>query len=857
MANETETEQMNQSAGKREADPESGKEESEKRKKIKEILTIFPVILALLLYAVVTYLLIHAILNSGKWPAGYDVMYHIHRGEKVYEAVKQGHFWVRMDASWYNGVEILRYWSPLPAYVMALCIGIAGGNALRGYLVFTGAVYYISALVWLIAGIRRKRPWMGMFLGLFWFFLPHNVMYYFEYGNLAGMLGIACVLPVMICFLGEYLDEPNSGRAIRLSLITALMAMCHSGFALLTMLVCLLWILFRRAFDHRERSGLGAIFIIVLGFLLTGVWFLASRSGVSSVNYSEQLQNSFQSLAATLNPFDRYTSGFAHYYFGLVAFTSAVLGIVLARRKSCRAGFATAVLVCLLTSRSAYRVISKIPGGSFMWTSRMINTALALIFFSLLEWGTLKRLLQALTVVLLALDCVLSFPLIYGDRNNVSVSERLNEEQEATLIREAKQITTQRIALIDGSSLASTGAYLVSDWNGRTDSSFGAGYEAAVTRRNITMLNRAANDGNYLYLFDRTLELGNDTIVIEKSQLYGRGNDSADVISAARKVGYSLIDSNDQFMLFHIATDGNFGIVSHYRGIAIGTAADEITETFPMFQRGDSPDLSSYTYKKLSKYDIVYLNGFTMSDRVFAEKMVKKLADHGTRVYICADGIPEDRRVRAQTFLGVTCNPITFSNGYPEMETKIGTLNMSLFPDGINTWNTVYMNGLDHVLGKVEENKFDLAFFGTKYSKNIVFMGFNLSYFYSLTGDVSAEKLLSYGMDASPDEIPERRVISITLKEDYNKLKIITKENNVDTTIAFHDIFASSSKIWNEHNLTYVNQGTTVIHYRLPHLWDGIAVTAAAAVLLSLQYRRMRKKEQLEKTKSEKESAKV
>lgn len=801
---------------------------------------------ALVLYVLAALLLVRVIAKSGTWPSGDDVMYHIHRGEKVYEAWKAGHFYVALDMDWYNGVEILRYWSPLPAYVMALCIAVTGGNALNGYLVFTGCVYGLSAVIWLTAGFRRGRPYLGFFLGLLWFFMPQNVVSYFQSGNLAGMLANACAMPLFICFLGEFQDRPGGKAALRLALATALMAFCHSGFALLSMLTGLLWILIRKLMNRMERTGMQAVFTVVCGFLLTGFWFLASRTGVTQTNYTEQLAASFQPLAVTLNPADRILSGFGHSYFGLAAFLICVTGTFLARKKSCRAGFLTAVLVCFLTSESAYRMIRVIPGGSFLWTSRMINTSYALLFLSLLEWDTLKKKFQILGFVLLAVDSAFSMPLVYGNRNSASVTDRFNDEQRATLIREAKDITDQRIALIDASSLGSTGAYLTSDWNGETYAVFGAGYEAAVTRTNITMLNRAANDGAYLYLFDRALELGSDTVLIQIRQLSDGGNDIKAVTEAAERVGYALRDSNEEYLLYHMETGGTFGTASSYKGIAIGSAAEEIAEYYPAFQAGESSDLSDYSLEELSRYETVYLNGFTMSDRAESENMIRTLSDQGVRIYVCADGIPETGASKTQSFLGVTCSPVSFSNGYPMLDTTIGSLNTTLFPEGTGVWNTVYLNGLDEVLGSISENDLTLDFFGTKYNDNIVFMGLNLSYYYALTKDSSAQKLLSMGMDISSAEIPDRTVIPLSCEAGYDEIRITSPKDQVNTALAWHDIFESDSAIRREHNLTVVNAGTTVIRFRRPYLIPGLLITIAAAVLLGAQnavYRKRREKE--------------
>ena len=85
--------------------------------------------------------------TSGIYPSGSDTMYHVYRGDYVYNAIKSGNWYPLYDPAWYNGVEILRYWSPLPAYVMAFCQYLAGGSQFGAYLFYIGGVCFLGACV--------------------------------------------------------------------------------------------------------------------------------------------------------------------------------------------------------------------------------------------------------------------------------------------------------------------------------------------------------------------------------------------------------------------------------------------------------------------------------------------------------------------------------------------------------------------------------------------------------------------------------------------------------------------------------------------------------------------------------------
>ena len=58
--------------------------------------------------------------TSGIYPSGSDTMYHIFRGDYVYNSIKEGSWYPIYNSMWYNGVEIMRYWAPLTAYYLSL-----------------------------------------------------------------------------------------------------------------------------------------------------------------------------------------------------------------------------------------------------------------------------------------------------------------------------------------------------------------------------------------------------------------------------------------------------------------------------------------------------------------------------------------------------------------------------------------------------------------------------------------------------------------------------------------------------------------------------------------------------------------
>ena len=183
-------------------------------------------------------------------------------------------------------------------------------------------------------------------------------------------------------------------------------------------------------------------------------------------------------------------------------------------------GFWAGLLLCLCTSSSMYPVLKLLPGSRYLWMLRFISIALCMILYSYLRWNTLRQPLVCLLLLLLCLDTVPSLGLIKGTQSGELAEDRLNMAQELTLISAAQKLTEQRMALMDLSRLSATGAWLVSAWNDPVPATFGAGWEAAATAGNIVQLNRALENGQYSYLFDRCMELGNDTVLVQRSSMW-------------------------------------------------------------------------------------------------------------------------------------------------------------------------------------------------------------------------------------------------------------------------------------------------------------------------------------------------
>lgn len=787
-----------------------------------------------MVYLLLTGMVMVLVYRSGTYPAGSDTMFHVYRGDVIYQSIREGNWFPLLDPNWYNGAEILRYWAPFPAYVMAFCQFLGGGNLFTGYLWFTGLILFFGAVSWLAIGVSRKRMALGAFLGILWFFMPNNLFALFGEGNLARSLCMI-FLPIFVHYLHAYLYEENKKALIKMMISFLFMILCHLGYAGMIFLAVLVYLLCYVVLYRDWQKCLHVILGIAASFLWTGVWTVASlQGGITSTDSSQVMKSFFQSAAISLNPVYRITNGMENIYFGLAAFVLAIAGLLLSKKKSI-VGFVSGLLIFFATTSALYPVISRLPGSQYLWMLRFISIALAFILFSFFIWDTLKTPLVILVCILLVADTLPSWQLIYGYADGSAVEERMDEFTEKTLIADAKKVTNQRIAFMDLSKTEAMGAYAVSSYGSVSQATFGAGWQqGANTATNIVQLNQALEEGYYTYLFDRCMELGNDTVLIDVTLLQHGEHDLERLESGAECVGYKCTASNGQYRVYHMETYPQFGVVTEYEAFAIGSATELFAMLYPALQVGASRNINDYSYEELSQYKLIFLDGFSYTDKQAAEELLIRLSEAGIRIVISADGVPVNEMNGTQEFLGVSCYSVQFANGYPMIVTQEETIDLDLFPGEHANWRTVYLEGLEQCWAYIEDKGEVLEFYGTVKNDNIVFVGLNLAYHCVLTKDGAGIGLLSKAMEPiTTKDIPKRNPVPVQIMYSGNSIRIETEYDNVNTCIAYHDNFdvRNGRSVREENNLTYVDAGVTEIDLYFPYLLPGIAVSAAGIIL--------------------------
>ncbi len=788
-------------------------------------------LLALGVIGAVAAVVMYVLHGWGNYPSGSDTYCHLYRADIILQNVRSGHLFPLYDPYWYNGVEIMRYWGPLPLYVLALTQWI-GGDMFAGYIGYVGLLFVVGAVGWLMFGRRLSRIGLGLFVGCIWFFLPENMKVIFYDGNLPRAL-INALLPYMICFVYDLAMEKRARNLCKLTLLFTLITLCHIGTTLMLVAVLLIYLLIYGKVN-KDFKTMGQVLLCVLnGMLIAGIWMVPSLHGSGAGGSNNQvMEGFFQNALLSLNPFPAW-NGQTLFYFGLSLFVLCVLGLFLGNKHTLP-GFAVGLTIFLLTTESAYDILSRLPFSSYLWMMRFVSMALSFVMAALLLWKGLKRYFVVFLCLLLVVDCVPVVRYLYSGTENVMTVEEKNKQYgESILFNRAKEITEQRMTVFDLSGYGAFAPYYAAGTGRKVLYMFGAGWEGARTAENIVMLNTAVETGRYDYVFDRCIEMGTDTLLFVTANLQNEELDIEVLKESGEKFGYSIVEQNDTNILMHKETPECYGVVSSYPYLAIGNAAKEIALLYPAFEEGGSENLSEYTMEELSAYERIYLSDFTYDDKEEAEKMLTALADKGVHIYIDMNKAPVDRETNVQEMFGVSVQTITYSNSFPVIEYEGERYKTSGFPEEYKEWKANYLIGLNNVTGKSDINNRELAFSGTNGNDNIVFLGYNFIYYTELTNDTVARNLVSRVMDITPEQLPERELVPIRVQYQNDRILIESPKSGVGTTLAdISDIFSADRSYENRNHMITVEQGVTTLRMHYPYFGQGLVVSVVGVLML-------------------------
>ena len=770
---------------------------------------------------------------SGIYPLGLDIHGHLFKADFLYNEILKGNFYPLYTHFWYNGTQIFRYWAPLPYFFLAIFQFLCGGDIFASYLCFICMSVSVGGIGWLLFGRKLDRPGLGFFLAMIWFMLPDNLRVFFGEGNFLRMF-ITMLLPYTLYCLWQFVEYRSKRMIIPLVILMVVNIFSHLMISAMIGVACAIFLLVYALANKRYLEPIQALASMFFSFAVAGIWVYPSLVGgltaMSSSGTSDLMASLSAPLTVSLNPVTRMGDGITELYFGLSIMLIALMGLLLSNRKSF-AGFMTFVIIVLASTTALTPLIQLIPMSELFWVRRFTPIVYAMFLIALFEWRKLKKPILVVACALLAIDCIFSFNLgKYESRMNLRATvNTIEQTMDDNLFSAAKASTEQRVSLMDLSLMGPLPSYVFCSLDKRIDYVFGWAWQSAATASNIAYLNEAFEKENYLYVFDRNLELGADTVIIDKSQV-GSKSEMDKIASAADRVGYTLSGETTSALMYSLPVKSNFGVVSDYNGLAIGTTAELVPGILPSFHPGDKRNIDDYTVNELTQYDMLYLSGFFYKDKAVAEEIVREAASSGVQVYIDMSRIPTDPLTNRMTFLDVSAQPITFKDRFPALVTDDMTTEPINFAEGYEQWNTVYLTELADSEGYAWFEGTKLGFVGESASDNITFIGFNLLFHAYTADDKAVKDLFDTFMSLDEYALPQRRLVPIEVIYDSNRITITSPEDNVNTTIAYQDIFRSEQPIRDMNHFLIVNKGTTVITMEYPYLNRGIIVTSAGLI---------------------------
>ena len=163
---------------------------------------------------------------------------------------------------------------------------------------------------------------------------------------------------------------------------------------------------------------------------------------------------------------------------------------------------------------------------------RFATIAYAFFLWSFIEWKNARRYFIILLMSVLIIDCL---PPLELSKYYTQGAGGIKDE-----LQIVEKITKQRVSILDLSAYGSYPSYELCEGDKPIQYSFGWAWQGAATASNIVQLNSALEEGDYEYLFDRCVELGDDTVVIRKELIEKAKKTKEFLQKAASKSGYFM-----------------------------------------------------------------------------------------------------------------------------------------------------------------------------------------------------------------------------------------------------------------------------------------------------------------------------
>lgn len=752
-----------------------------------------------------------AVINrTGVYPWGSDTYGHLFKGNILYDAIKNGKFFLNYHESWYNGIQPFRYWAPVPYYILAL-INLVTNNIIATFNVFIAFIFILGGLGWLSWGYYTKRQNLCLIFAILWFFIPDNLRVLFSEGNIPFVI-VNSMIPFIFLYYYKSIRENGVKNLLILSALMFFITLNHAMITAMIGMSLFMLALINVIINKNIKRNVLALVYAFLGIMVSCFWlYPALKGGIMGIDsgaVSEVMKLLTYHLTRSLNPMLRFNN-IEIYYYGIAFAFTGIFGLLFSTKNE-RAPFITSMLILLGTTKAALPLLEKLPMNQLFWMERFTAISMAMLVVGMILWKNLRKSILWILVLLLAIDSAGGFYFLGFNRKFPADTSKTLDS--------ALKITAQRIGVLDNSSYGSFPSYYIA-YNSikpGCNQVYGWAWQGATTAKNIVALNTALENGYYLFMFDRALELGADVLVVKKSFI----KNFNELDSAAVAIGYKKNSEDDNSIIYKYPVETNFGTSVQYDGIAIGKYGSNVTYIFPNIEVGKSDYIDEYKYEELSSKKLVFLSGFKYKNKQAAEDLLLKLSRNGIRIVVDITGLNEEE------FLGVRPQSITINGSYQEVYYKNKVLDMNSFPEEYKSWKTYFLTGIQNKESYAVVDSRMLNYIGTVDNRNLVFTGLNLPYYTFLTKDEGGLGIIKEVFNMEPYKAPTRKVYSIDITGQDGLISIKSNAGDVVVPIAAIDGFRVVNGDYDvKNNLVHIKGNELELKVVYPHIKSGLILS--------------------------------
>lgn len=766
-------------------------------------------IAAVVCSAGVAAVVVYVLLKTGLHLQGSDLYEQLYKLDMAGEAMQGGTSFLYTER-WYNGYEIFRYSSPVSYMLVNGLMRIFHADIHVGICLFYGGLVFASQMGFFLFGIRQRRMTAAFLTGTAFLFLPTTLDMVLMQGSL-DLNMVFFMVPLLLFVLHDFVKWRHRWEIVPLSLLFGLLTATHYVLSIEVGIVVLVYLIVYGIANKSWRFECAAAGDLLFVYIAMGYFLYPAISGGLLSGLHTQPES-------------------ASVFVGIPVLVVAVLGLITADR-SRSAGFLLTITGVLLSFDFMEPVVRLIPTAALRRTGWYLMVCLVICMITLLCWQRLRLIF--LVLMLGVLVCSGSSKNLFT-QNSGSVIAREESKVQAYLLEEAAAYTDNRVALIDMSTLGAFPQWYFAVRD--IDSMSGWDLENALTVENLMHVNEAFADGFYDYMFDRLRLYGNDVVIVVRELIPAAGDYKVMLDYAARN-GYAVVAENDKaVVLKETAVNGTYGVITHYRNLAIGDYASQIAYIYPSFGWGRSNVIEDYTIEELEQYEKLYLSGFTYRNKEKAENMLRELSGKGVDIYIDMQHIPINPLSGKDEFLGAYAQFVQFTEVFPILSNDNGNqFKLDFKGGGYAVWDTVYVSGCDRILKEAAyDDKSHLTYLGQNKDSNITFMGFNLVYYYLTTHNPDLRRFLDEAMGLSSEDLPNPEVVPIKIERAPGQIVVSTQADKVNCNLASVEALEPDRIVVTEESLWVVNQGDTVFRIVSPGRREGLVISIAGLIGLAI-----------------------